>query len=128
MKKYTELKIGEETYKLHFPMQCVIAAEKELSSHNILTVLEQAKIRHIPPSLSDMYILFKYAVAGGNPEIKENEVEKLYYAAISEYSIPEILGTVILTLRDSGVLGEKADSGKKDILKKDIGAVTGSEE
>ena len=75
-----------------------------------------------------MYILFKYAVAGGNPEIKENEVEELYYAAISEYSIPEILGTVILTLRVSGVLGEKADSGKKDILKKDIGAVTGSEE
>ena len=128
MKKYTELKIGEETYKLHFPMQCVIAAEKELSSHNILTVLEQAKIRHIPPSLSDMFILFKYAVAGGNPEIKENEVEELYYSAISEYSIPEVLGTVILTSRASGVLGKKANPGKKDILKKDIGAVTGSEE
>ena len=128
MKKYTEIKNSEETNKLQYQMQCVIDAEKELSSHNILTVLEQAKIRHIPPSLSDMYILFKYAVAGGNPEIKENEVEELYYSAISEYSIPEVLGTVILTLRASGVLGKKADSGKKDILKKDIGAVTGSEE
>ena len=122
MKKHIDLKIGKETYKLHFPMKCVMAAEKELSSHNILTVLEQAKIRHIPPSLSDMYILFKYAVAGGNPEIKENEVEELYYLAISEYSIPEVLGTVILTLAASGVLGEK------DILKKDTGAVTDSGE
>ncbi|MBQ9256329.1 MAG: hypothetical protein IJ181_04315 [Acidaminococcaceae bacterium] len=123
-----EIKIGEKSYKLHYPMNCVAAAEKELSSKNILTMVQQAEIKHVPPSLSDMYVLFKYALAGGNPEIKEDEAEQLYISAINEYSIPEVLGTVILALTETGVLGIKGNSAKMDILHNGLKDVSGVKE
>lgn len=105
MKKYSELKIGEETYRLAFPMRSVFGAEKELQGHNLLTLLQQVTIGKVPPCLSDMYVLFKYAVAGGNPEITEKEVEELYSEATEQYSIPEVFRFIVLAIRKSGVLG-----------------------
>lgn len=105
MKKYIELEIGGETYKLQYSMKCVAAAEKELSSHNILAILSDARYKNVPPSLSDLYILFKYALAGGNPEIKEAETEDLYITAINERSIAEVLGICLIVMVRAGVLG-----------------------
>ena len=124
MKKYIELEIGGETYKLQYGMKFVAAAEKELSTHNILAVLSDAKFKRIPPSLSDLYILFKYALAGGDPEIKnggltperlaewEAEAENLYITAINERSIPEVLGICLITMVRGGVLGVETSLNK----------------
>ncbi len=123
-----EIEIGGKSYKLHYSMSCVAAAERELLTNNILTVIEQAKVKHNPPSLTDMYVLFKYALAGGNPEIKENEAEQLYLAAINEHSIPEVLGTVILTLKETGILGVKSNAAKMDTMSDDIKDAPGVKE
>ena len=105
--KTTELEIEGKTYKLCYPMKSVHGAERELFQNNLMIVIAQG-INGLPPNLSDMFVIFKWGIRGGNPdkEFKESELEDLYYAAVRQYDVITVFQAGLDAVKKSGIMGD----------------------
>ena len=104
--KYVELEINGKVHKLCYPVRYVFEAERHLADGNLMVLVSKAA-NGIPPTVSDMFILIKYAFLGGDPKLTEEEAEELYLEAVSEKSLVEVSGLAMEALRKSGVLGKE---------------------
>ena len=104
--KTVDFQIKGKTYKLCYPLKYVWAAERELQNRNfILTV--NAATEGIPPCLGDVYVIFKYALMGGSPGMKEEEVDELYLAAMEEHTGKDMIIAAFQALEKSGAMGKR---------------------
>ena len=97
-------------------MNCINGAERELFQNNLLVTVAQGT-QGLPPNLSDMYVIFKYGIIGGQPELEGNEaaIENLYYAAVNEHNVLWVFQLGLDAIRRSGILG---DTTKKPVAAK----------
>ena len=105
--KTVEIEINGKKFKLCYPMKSVNGAERELFQNNLLVTVAQGR-NGLPPNLSDMYVIFKYGIIGGQPELEGNEaaIEKLYYAALEEHNILTVFQMGLEAISRSGVMGD----------------------
>ncbi|MBR0294132.1 MAG: hypothetical protein IJQ91_06960 [Acidaminococcaceae bacterium] len=108
--KFVEIEFGGKKHKLCYPVKQVFVAERQLTDGNIMLMLERASAG-IPPNVYDMYIIIKYALMGGNPELKEDEAEALYLAAVEEMPVVDVFKAGMKALVLSGVLGDPKKAG-----------------
>ncbi len=104
--KTVDFQIKGKTYKLCYPLKYVWAAERQLSDRNFLVLISNAA-QGIPPSMGDIYVIFKYALLGGNLKMEEEEAEELYLAALEEHPMIELFQAAQQALEKSGVLGKR---------------------
>ena len=104
--KYVELEFCGKTHKLCYPVKMVFEAERHLADGNLMILVSKAA-SGIPPTVSDMFTIIKYAFMGGDPKLTEDEAEELYLEAVSEKSLVEVSGLAMEALRKSGVLGKE---------------------
>lgn len=109
--KTVDIEIDGKKYKLCYPMKSVFQAERELFQNNLLITVAQG-MNGLPPNLSDMYVIFKYGIIGGQPELegKEAAVEGLYYDALEEHGVLPVFQMGLDAVRKSGIMG---DTSKK---------------
>ena len=107
--KTVDFQIKGKTYKLCYPLRYVWEAEKQLFDRNFLVLTNNA-LNGIPPSMGDAYVIFKYALLGGNPGMTEDEADGLFLAAMEEHAIIDLFRPALQALEKSGVLGQS----KKD--------------
>ena len=105
--KAVEIQIGGKKYKLRYNMKSVRLAERELFQNNLLVTVAQGK-GGLPPNLSDMYVIFKCGMIGGQPELEgqEAKLEDLYYKAIGETNVLTVFQAGLDAVAKSGVLGD----------------------
>ena len=104
--KGSEIEIKGKKYLLCYPLKHVWAAERQLSDRNFLVLFSNAA-QGIPPSMGDIYVIFKYALLGGNLKMEEDEAEELYLAALEEHPMIELFQAAQQALEKSGVLGKR---------------------
>lgn len=111
--KAVEIQIGGKKYKLRYNMKSVALAEQELFQNNLLVTVAQGKAG-LPPNLSDMYVIFKCGMIGGQPELegKEAVLEDLYYKAIGETNVLAVFQEGLNAVAKSGVLGDTTKKPK----------------
>lgn len=111
--KTVELEIEGKTYKLCYPMKSVHGAERELFQNNLMIVIAQG-INGLPPNMSDMFVIFKWAIKGGSPdkEFRESELEDLYYAAIRQYDVITVFRAGLDAVKKSGIMGDTTKKPK----------------
>ena len=109
--KTVDIEINGKNYKLCYPMKSVTGAERELFQNNLLITVAQG-MNGLPPNLSDMFVIFKYGMIGGQPELegREGMIEDLYYAANEKHGVLQVFQMGLDAVRKSGVLG---DTSKK---------------
>lgn len=98
---FTEIEIGEKKYKLCLKNKCAFLAERELSTKNILTAIQQQ-----PMSMEDLFIFFKYGLIGGGNRLTEDQAFDLFLDAIAEKEYAEVFQKTLETLMKSGLLGD----------------------
>ena len=105
--KAVEIRIGGKKYKMRYNMKCVTLAERELFQGNLLVTVAQGR-SGLPPNLSDMYIIFKYGIIGGQPELEgqEEALENLYFEAIGETNVLNVFQLGLEAIAKSGVMGD----------------------
>jgi len=105
--KTVDLEINGKKYKLCYPMKSVNGAERELFQNNLLVTVAQG-INGLPPNLSDMFTIFKWGIKGGSPdkEFEENELEDLYYAAVSQHDVITVFRAGLDAVKKSGIMGD----------------------
>lgn len=105
--KTVDLEINGKKYKLCYPMKSVNGAERELFQNNLLVTVAQG-MNGLPPNLSDMFTIFKWGIKGGSPdkEFEENELEDLYYAAVSQHDVITVFRAGLDAIKKSGTLGD----------------------
>lgn len=105
--KIVNITIGGKKYNLRYNMKCVTLAERELFQNNLLATVAQG-MNGLPPNLSDMYVVFKYGMIGGQPELEgqEDMIENLYFTAINEMGILTVFQMALDSVAKSGVMGD----------------------
>ena len=105
--KTVDIEIGGEKFKLCYPIKCINGAERELFQNNLLATVAQG-MNGLPPNLSDMYVVFKYGIIGGQPELegRESVIEDLYYKALAETGVLPVFQAGLDAIRKSGILGD----------------------
>ena len=106
--KFAEFEIKGKTHKLCYPLKYVWEAERQLMDRNFILIVANAA-NNIPPSMGDIYVMFKYALLGGNPLLTEKEADELYLAAVEDNDPVVLLRAALDALKKSGALGK----GKK---------------
>ncbi|MBQ0066777.1 MAG: hypothetical protein KBS60_01125 [Phascolarctobacterium sp.] len=76
---FKNVTIDGKEYKLGFPNKVLYKAERELSCGNLIRVMAFP-----PPSMGDIFVLFKYALIGGGHKFTEEEYDDLFNNAIAE--------------------------------------------
>ena len=111
--KTVEITVGGKKYKLRYNMKCVTQAERELFQNNLLITVAQGA-NGLPPNLSDMYVIFKYGIIGGQPELEgaEDVIESLYFKAIDEAGILSVFQAGLDAVSKSGVMGDTTKKAK----------------
>ena len=103
--KNVKITISGKDYNLCFPIRELFAAEKELSSQNLLTTL--AKQATELPSIGDLYVLFYHAVKGGKNGLDDDGIEGLWEDAIDELTLPIVAKSIYEAIGKSGIFGKK---------------------
>lgn len=103
--KNVKITISGKDYNLCFPIRELFAAEKELSSQNLLTTL--AKQATELPSIGDLYVLFYHAVKGGKNGLDDDGIEDLWEDAIDELTLPIVAKSIYEAIGKSGIFGKK---------------------
>ena len=104
--KCSEIEIKGKKYLLCYPLKYVWAAERQLQNRNFLLTVNAAA-GGIPPCLEDIYVIFKYALMGGSPDMKEEEVDELYLAALEEHTGMDVTRAAFQALEKSGAMGKR---------------------
>ncbi len=109
--KTVDIEINGKNYKLCYPMKSVVRAERELFQNNLLITVAQG-MNGLPPNLSDMYVIFKYGMIGGQPELegREGMIEDLYYDALDKHGVLPVFQMGLDAVQKSGIMG---DTSKK---------------
>lgn len=102
--KCAEIEIKGKKYLLCYPLKNVWAAERQLSDRNFMVLISNAA-NAIPPGMSDIYVIFKYALLGGNIQMSEDEADELFLAALEEKPMIVLFQAALQALEKSGVLG-----------------------
>jgi len=110
--KYVDFEIGGKTYKLCYPLKSVWEAERQLTDRNLLVLIGNAA-NEIPPCMGDIYVIFKYALMGGNPQLTDKQADELFLAALEEKNIIALFEAALKALEKSGVMGKKAQAAKE---------------
>ena len=107
LNKYVDFKIKGKTYKLCYPIAQAWKMEQSLSDHSIFAAI--AAIGAGAPRLQDLFAMLKYALIGGQPDMKEEAAETLVLDAFEE-SPQQIYPSCLQALRLAGLLpGVKKD-------------------
>ena len=78
---YVTCHINGQDYKLGLPNRYLFAAERECSKGNLIKVMQDP-----PPSMGDIYILFKYALLGGGNNLNDEQIDELFNACMAEHN------------------------------------------
>lgn len=97
--KNVEAEINGKKYNFCFPVKMVFKAERELASKKLLQCISEP-----PMSTEDHFVLFKYALLGGNNKINEG-IEDLWLDAIDQLTYAGVFEIFMLALQKSGVIG-----------------------
>ncbi len=104
--KTVNFQIGDKTIKLCYPIKYVWEAERHLSEKNFLLLIGNA-VNEIPPGMGDIYVIFKYALLGGNPGMSEEQADELYLKALEDHPMIELFQSALQALEKSGILGKR---------------------
>ena len=103
--KYVELTIGGKAYKLCYPLRYVWEAERHLTDKSFIMLMANAA-NGTPPNMGDIYTIFKYALLGGNPQLTEDDVEKLFLQALEDTDLLTLSQEAMKALQKSGAFGK----------------------
>lgn len=98
--KYVEKEINGKIYKFCFPVKMVFKAERELASKKLLQCISE-----LPMSTEDHFVLFKYALMGGDNDLKGVDIEDLWLDAIDQLTYAGVFEVFMVALQKSGVIG-----------------------
>ena len=104
--KTVDFQISDKTIKLCYPLKCVWEAERQLSEKNFLLLISKA-VNEVPPGMGDIYVIFKYALLGGNPGMTEEQADELYLKALEERPMIDLFRAALQALEKSGILGKR---------------------
>ncbi len=104
--KCAEIEIQGKKHLLCYPLKYVWAAERQLYDRNFALLVNNAA-NGIPPSMGDVYVIFKYALMGGDPKLEEEEADELYLAAMEEHPTIDLFRLALQALEKSGILGKR---------------------
>jgi len=104
--KFVDYEIKGKTYKLCYPLKHVWAAERQLMDRNFILLVDNAA-NGIPPSMSDVYTIFKFALLGGDPKLTEEDADDLFLAAMEEKPMTDLAEAALKALEKSGAMGKK---------------------
>lgn len=104
--KFVDIEIQGKTYKLCYPLKYVWMAERQLTDRNFMLLIGNAA-NDIPPNMSDIYVIFKYALMGGNPQLSEDKAEELFLAALDENNMITLFEAALKALEKSGAMGKQ---------------------
>lgn len=93
--------IGDKSYTFKLPIKMLFKAERELTRKSMILTMA-----NLPLCLEDLYILLKYSLKGGQPNMTESEIEDVYYQAIDEMGLPELQNFVLEILEKSAAFGK----------------------
>lgn len=104
--KFVDITIKGKTYKLCFPMKYVWEAERHLMDRSFAELMRNVSTGKLP-AIGDVYIIFKYAILGGNANLKEEDVDELFLQAVDDNSSSEIFRAAFTALEKSGAIGKQ---------------------
>lgn len=108
---YVEVEIEGAKYKLCLNNENIFKAERELASGKLMVALSEP-----PMAMGDMFVLFKYALIGGNNGgFNQNSYFALFSALNSEIGPIAVFNIILETISKAGILGknQKAAPRKK---------------
>ena len=106
--KNVKITISGKDYNLCFPIRELFAAEKELSSQNLLTMLTTLANQATKlPAIGDLYVLFYHAVKGGKNGLDDDGIEDLWEDAIDELTLPIVAKSIYEAIGKPGIFGKK---------------------
>ncbi len=105
--KCVDYKIKGKTYKLCYPIEQAWRMEQSLSDRSIFAAI--AAIGTGAPRLQDLFEMLKYALIGGQPDMKTEDAEELVIDALEE-NPGNIYPSCLQALKLAGLLpGVKKD-------------------
>lgn len=110
---YTELQIGEKTYKLRLPIRAIVNLEKQLGANPIDTFynIEQGKL----PKLTDMAIILQNALNTYQHGITLNDtfdiIEEFVY---NGHNVFDLVPIIINVFTDSGFIATNSADANED--------------
>jgi hypothetical protein len=103
--KYVDIVIDGKTYKLCYPLRYVWEAERQLTDKNFMLLMANAA-GGTPPNMGDIYTIFKYALMGGDPELKEADADELFLKALETTDLLTLSRAAMAALQKSGAFGK----------------------
>ncbi len=98
---FIEQEIGGRKYKLCLSNMAIFKAERELASGKLMLML-----RDLPPSMGDLFTLFKWSLIGGGTVVSEEKAFELYLQLTSEVGSTAVFNIILETLKKAGILSE----------------------
>lgn len=102
--KFVDIEIKGKTYKLCYPMKYVWEAERHLIDQSFPELMLKVAAGKMP-AIGDVYVVFKYALLGGNADMTEEKVDELFLQAVDDISSKEIFRAAFKALEKSGAIG-----------------------
>lgn len=96
-----EKEIGGKKYTFKLPIKMLFKAERELVRGSMILTMA-----NLPFNLEDLYTLLKYSLKGGQPTIRESEIEDIYFQAIEELGLPELQQLMLEVVEKSAAFGK----------------------
>jgi hypothetical protein len=73
---------------------------------NFMVLISNAA-QSIPPGMGDIYVIFKYALMGGNPQMSEDTADELFLKALEEQNMIVLFRKALEALEKSGIMGQR---------------------
>lgn len=106
---YKTVVINGKEYKLGFPNDVLFEAEQRVAGGNLIKLIATP-----PPSIGDIYILFKYAVLGGGNNLNNTGIDELFNDAIAELGGIVGVGQIVLDVLAKAAPLQKGKETKKE--------------